>query len=271
MGSRRGERGLQASIDALWERWLRIAKAEAEANTGVQLPEDFGAPYSFKPLDPGQQAKTGRAGGRGGGSAAEPSASYVIAWVLRRTRECQARLADLRWNLHSPRAAEQARVWQSRAPQLRDLGIVPFLARPWEFGAEVGAWLCEQLCGMLVKARAAEARIQKSAMREELDESAACGSKAAFLFVKGADSVDAAGPINTASTARVLQQNCQTWGDLWQARGSGGGGRTAARAAPSFPPTSTCEKLSSTTSTCEKLSSTTSTCGKLSSTTSRAG
>ena len=56
LGSRRGERGLQASIEALWERWLRIAKAEAEANAGLQLPEDFGAPHSFKPLDPGQQA-----------------------------------------------------------------------------------------------------------------------------------------------------------------------------------------------------------------------
>ena len=203
---------MQAAIDDLWMRWLRAAKEEITANSGQQLPEDFGKEYEFRSFSPLELARRGR-GHRNDG----PAAGYVVAWALRRVREASVRLADGRWDLHCRRHAETLRQWQKGVPEISEWQVVQFIAKPWNFGKERGEELGQLLAKLLRKTRDEEWRIQRSERNETLDEAAASGSKAAFLFVKGADNEDSEAALNTEATSKVLDRHQAFWGELWQA------------------------------------------------------
>ena len=91
VGSLGGVDGAQAFVDDTWQRWTRLAKEELEANCTGPFT-DVGKPYLFREFDPCRQAAKGIT--RSKGVVAAPSATYVLAWSLRRVQEARALLAS---------------------------------------------------------------------------------------------------------------------------------------------------------------------------------
>ena len=212
-GVLRGVPGLQADLDWFWDRWLELAKVEVAANSGQLLQDAAAQPYTFREFDPFARLKTGCSKVKG---SELPKASYVVGWALRRVQECNARIHDCRWELVRPRHAAKLLKWLPAAPQLRELQVVQFIARPWDFPGSKGIELAESCKELLAQLRSEERRLSRSTWQDKLDAAAVAGTKPAFLHLKGADVV---GPptCNTAGTHEVLEQHARTWGGLWQA------------------------------------------------------
>ena len=131
-------------------------------------------------------------------------------------QECNARHRDGRWELVRPSHVAKLQRWLPAAPQLRQLQVLQFLARPRDFPAARGIELAEACQELLVQQRREERRLSRSTWQDKLDAAATAGAKPAFLRLKGAD---VAGPptCSTAGTHQVLEQHARTWGGLWQA------------------------------------------------------
>ena len=184
VGSLRDLPGVQRDVDWFWDHWLQAAAVELEAKSGRQLGP-LAPAYAFAEFDPARRLSTGTCA-RGGQVLPRPA--YVVAWTLRRLQENVARCRDCRWHLVRPRHVAQLQDWTAAAPELRELRVAGFLARPWDFGVEVGLALVEECRCLLEKVRREEDRLSRSSWRDELDASAAAGTKRAFLHLKGADS-----------------------------------------------------------------------------------
>ena len=102
------------------------------------------------------------------------------------------------------------------SPQLRQLQVLQFIARPRDFSAARGIELAAACQALLAQLRREERRLSRSTWQDKLDAAALAGAQPAFLHLKGAD---AAGPptCSTAGTHQVLEQHVRTWGGLWQA------------------------------------------------------
>ena len=99
-------------------------------------------------------------------------------------------------------------------PELRPFKAVEFLGQPWDHGRDAGRQLEEQLVQLLAKIRRQTFSEEAKARRQELDEAAAAGSKAAFLYVKAND-VEGGAALSAAGTGHVLDENFKVWCGHW--------------------------------------------------------